>query len=371
MPIAGGILEGVTGAALGDLALMDPDTTHGLVAQIAGGADAALVRLDGNTLRLLDTVALTAGQQSFDVQIQLVSDGQNAPQTAITLDLADLNLGVIPNPGGIIPVLGEPGNDTLSGSNGNDQQIGLGGNDTLSGSPGADTLNGGDGNDWADYSGSPAAVNIDLNTGSGSGGSAEGDVLAGIENVRGREFDDTLIGSSGENTLLGGAGNDLLASGAGNDLLDGGLGRDTIVFSANFENYAVIDLGTRVQVTGLSGADTVIGGEVLRFANGVTPYDDGDRGQRSRALSEFGLEGGTRSFLQFRHGQLLGSLHGRTGRRHQPAEPLSHQWCVGRTSGPQCRGSCRAGQRGWLRQRGIPTAQSGRRFRVDRCEDPL
>ena len=93
--------------------------------------------------------------------------------------------------------------DILRGLGGNDMLFGGSGNDTLEGGPGADTLIGGPGMDTADYSASAAAVSVNLLTGLGSGGDAQGDILGGIENIVGSAFNDTLTGDNGGNALDG------------------------------------------------------------------------------------------------------------------------------------------------------------------------
>jgi glucose/arabinose dehydrogenase len=112
--------------------------------------------------------------------------------------------------------------DVLRGMDGNDMLFGGSGNDTLDGGPGADILIGGAGIDTADYSSSTTAVNVNLQTGRGTGGDAQGDILGGIENVIGSAFNDTLTGNTGNNTLVGRGGN---------DTIDGMAGSDTAVFS--------------------------------------------------------------------------------------------------------------------------------------------
>ncbi|KGF72480.1 hypothetical protein DO97_09000, partial [Neosynechococcus sphagnicola sy1] len=116
------------------------------------------------------------------------------------------------------------GADVLSGGNGADFLFGEGGNDNLTGGTGADALDGGDGKDVAKYNTSSAGVLVNLGTGTGSGGDAEGDVLNNIENLVGSAFDDTLVGNSVNNSLAGGAGA---------DSLDGGAGKDTAKYSGS------------------------------------------------------------------------------------------------------------------------------------------
>ena len=125
---------------------------------------------------------------------------------------------------------GLEGNDTLRGEGGADILLGGLGNDTLRGGTGPDLLDGSDGNDSADYRDTDAGVTVNLASGIGTGGTAEGDTLLAIEHIYGSDFDDTLTGSDQNNTLLGLGGNDLLAGGLGNDTLTGGMGNDIFVF---------------------------------------------------------------------------------------------------------------------------------------------
>jgi Ca2+-binding RTX toxin-like protein len=103
------------------------------------------------------------------------------------------------------------------------------GDDTLDGGAGADRLDGGAGADTATYDGSAAGVTVNLTTGRGSGGDAQGDSLYGVENLMGSDHADTLTGSADANTLTGGAGNDTLQGLGGNDLMIGGAGSDRFV----------------------------------------------------------------------------------------------------------------------------------------------
>ncbi len=127
-------------------------------------------------------------------------------------------------------LVGSAFGDTLVGEEGSNRIEGGDGDDSIAGAAGADTVIGGAGIDTAGYGGSAAAVTVDLGTGQGIGGDAQGDTLAGIENLTGSAFADHLYGAAGVNLLLGGSGDDTLRGGAGADTLDGGDGSD-------FANY--------------------------------------------------------------------------------------------------------------------------------------
>ncbi len=143
----------------------------------------------------------------------------------------------------------------LDGGAGNDilKVGGSGGN--LQGGAGADTLIGSITDDFAIavYSNSASGVIVNLATGTGSGGDAEGDVLQNITGVTGSGHNDLLIGSSADNLINGGGGDDVLRGGAGADRLNGGDGEDTADYS---------------QATTRVAADLVSGGGTLGEATG-------------------------------------------------------------------------------------------------------
>ena len=144
--------------------------------------------------------------------------------------------------------------DKLDGREGNDTLIGNDGNDTLHGGAGADTLDGGKDSDWASYQGSDAAVQVNLDTGTVSGGHAAGDTLTSIENLRGSRFGDTLTGDGNMNTLEGGAGA---------DTLDGGNGSDWASYKIS-DAAVQVNLGTGTVSGGHAEGDTLVGIENLR-----------------------------------------------------------------------------------------------------------
>jgi Ca2+-binding RTX toxin-like protein len=157
---------------------------------------------------------------------------------------------------GIENLIGSSSADMLVGNTEANGIDGEGGNDTLWGGGGADTLDGGTGTDTATYIESGAGVRVNLLTGTGSGGTAEGDTLTDVENLIGSLFDDDLTGDDEANRLQGSIGVDELVGNGGNDTLEGGIGDDWLV--------------------GGTGADTLTGGSGFDFvlygdsASGVT-----------------------------------------------------------------------------------------------------
>lgn len=149
-------------------------------------------------------------------------------------------------------IIGGAGNDTIAGDDGND---------TLIGGAGADSLAGGSGRDLADYSTSNAAVTVNLNTGAGTGGHAQGDTLTQIENLRGSFYADTLTGDAGLNRI------DPYLSRGGTDNVAGGTGLDTLVL-----NWSVGDIG-KGMVGGYTAGSVTDGGFYRQQAGSTSDLD--------------------------------------------------------------------------------------------------
>ena len=133
---------------------------------------------------------------------------------------------------------GDIGDNLLVGLAGNDRISGDDGNDRIIGGQGADTIEGGAGIDWAEYSGSSAGVTVNLLTGIGTGGDAEGDRLTTIENLRGSKHSDVLTGDAGANDIAPGL-SALPGDAESFDRVDGGAGQDRL-----FIDYSSEDIGT-------------------------------------------------------------------------------------------------------------------------------
>jgi Ca2+-binding RTX toxin-like protein len=250
---------------------------------------------------------------------------------------------------------GNEGNDIIEGGDGADRiDGGLGtdfldggtGNDTISGGAGFDIIFGGIGSDTVDYSASPSAVTANLGQfWLNSGGDASTDLLAeimtqladgadpstvfqsslflsflpliaadgtntaftlglpdvimGVENLTGSNFNDSLTGDAFANILTGNNGNDILDGMGGNDTLIGGNGNDlyrvdstgdvvteasstggtdtvestaTFTLSANVENLVLLGDGA-INGTGNALANTITGNAANNVLNGGAGAD--------------------------------------------------------------------------------------------------
>jgi Ca2+-binding RTX toxin-like protein len=103
---------------------------------------------------------------------------------------------------------------------------------------GNDLLDGGTGNDTASYAHATAGVTVNLGLLAAQNTLGAGiDTLAGIENLVGSNFNDTLTGDSAGNRIDGGLGHDVLNGGGGDDLLIGGLGNNTLTGGSGADTF--------------------------------------------------------------------------------------------------------------------------------------
>jgi Ca2+-binding RTX toxin-like protein len=178
------------------------------------------------------------------------------------------------------------GPDLIYGFAGDDTLDAQAGDDVLDGGDGADELIGHSGRDQASYLYSTAAVTVNLQTGLGDGGDAEGDTLFLVENLMGSLYDDILIGDDdGTNELYGLVGNDTLKGGGGADILAGSSGNDT--------------------VGGGGGGDDLLGGE----GSDTAAYEESPAGV-TVSLSAGTASGGDAT------GDVLNSIENLTGSAH-------------------------------------------------------
>jgi Ca2+-binding RTX toxin-like protein len=167
---------------------------------------------------------------------KLTVDGKNAGVKAANPAAFAWTTPVSVGPDGDDTIHAGGGDDIIYGNGGDDRLFGESGNDVIEGGKGSDYIDGGAGSgDTADYVGSSKGVQVNLATGKGSGGDAEGDKLTGIEFLRGSMHDDELTGNAGVNRLTGRRGEDILNGGGGNDTLNGGSGADKLIGGAGVD----------------------------------------------------------------------------------------------------------------------------------------
>ncbi|WP_240475619.1 beta strand repeat-containing protein [Herbaspirillum rhizosphaerae] len=142
---------------------------------------------------------------------------------------------------GGVTIYGSNANDSLYGGAGVDTIIGGSGNTYFQGNAGADVLTGGtQGVNTAGYKTSTAGVTVDLTTGLGTGGDAQGDVLSNIQNLIGSAYSDTFVANDKVNRLDGGTG-----------------GSDTVSYSASTSGVTV-NLITGTGTGGYAEGDTYV-----------------------------------------------------------------------------------------------------------------
>lgn len=185
--------------------------------------------------------------------------------------------------GGHDVLQGRGGNDLLYGGSDNDVLDGGDGDDGLEGGLGADQIDGGAGNDTASYLNSSAGVVVNLTTGRGAGGDAEGDTYSSIETVLGSIlYADTIIGNDAANYVVGEGPQDSIEGRGGNDTIfgdgfvSGGSGDDRIIaynspstLNGVLGNDFIIGSYQVDRIEGGQGNDTILGssGGDLLFGN--------------------------------------------------------------------------------------------------------
>jgi Ca2+-binding RTX toxin-like protein len=201
-------------------------------------------------------------------------NGGNGSGTLQSLDDLDGGSGddVISGGLGNDQLVGGSNNDQLSGGPGRDQLFGLSGNDTLKGgADDRDFLDGGTGNDTLDGgAGEHDLVTYEFRTGFLSlalpeplsgvlpatiGDAGETDQIANVEDVRGGQGDDFIMGNSRDNQLESFIGNSsVLIGGKGADTLIGGDGSDGLHAGSPFFPQFVSD-GALDRLRGGGGTD--------------------------------------------------------------------------------------------------------------------
>jgi Ca2+-binding RTX toxin-like protein len=188
----------------------------------------------------------------------LSTQGNSFPPTG-RIDIAVLN-----NNHNFLAALN--GSDFISGRAGDDVLYGDAGADIFHGGAGIDLIVGNNENpnsadrDTVSYLDAASGVTVILNnaiTYVANDGNGSYDMLYGIEDLVGSDFNDRLEGQDNiNNTLSGGLGNDRLDGGGGNDVLTGGAGDDTI-YGGGGNDVIIAGQGFDRIYTG-AGADRIV-----------------------------------------------------------------------------------------------------------------
>ena len=284
---------GSVGAAAGDVYTGVENLTGDIGADTLGG-NASTNVLNGGQGN--DTLEGRAGADTLigDAGLDWASYVNSASAVTVTLGHTGAQTGASGDQigdvlTGIEAVRGSDVNDsgdTLSSLLGAAILDGGLGDDLLLGGNGTDSYIGGNGSDTVDYRGGPLGVTVDLVSGLGSGGQAQGDLYTQVENVLGTNLTDTLIGGAGFNTLagfdgidslfggssgdslLGGDADDFLMGGSGADRLDGGNGANDMASYTLSTSGVQVNMSDEVQETGgdaqgdrLTGVEHLVGSD--------------------------------------------------------------------------------------------------------------
>jgi len=255
-----GFFGGETGATDGN------DTLTGDAGNnvMDGGAGADILRgMAGNDTYVVDNAGDTVDEGAAG------SNGIDTVQSSVSfsLEVSARLRGTVEN----LTLTGS-GDINATGNALDNVLVGNSGDNVIIGGAGADDINGGAGVDTASYITSRAGVTVNLSTGVGSGGDAQGDTLVAIENLTGSRYADTLTGNSGANVLRdsGGAGDDLR-----------GLGGDDL--------YQVYSSKTVISEAAGGGEDRVMAG--VDYALGAAARVEILTTNGSKALSAIDLTG--------------------------------------------------------------------------------
>ena len=235
-----------------------------------------------------DTLAGGKGDDTYmvdtssDLVMERANEGMDLVQSSVSYTLGSNLENLTLNGSSNLTGTGNALANHIIGNSGANTITGGDGDDTINGGAGADSMDGGTGIDTIDYTGSDAAVNVNLSTQSVSGGWAAGDSITHFQNAIGSDFNDTLTGSFDHNNLSGGAGTDYFTGGAGNDSIDGGTGNDTLY--GEDDNDTLIGGDGDDQLIGGNGRDSLLGGAGNDYLWGSADGDTLDGGDGNDSL---------------------------------------------------------------------------------------
>ncbi|MFT5322767.1 MAG: Ca2+-binding RTX toxin-like protein [Planctomycetaceae bacterium] len=290
----------VTGGSGGDVLIIEPFANGGNTALDTGGADSVEIRgtagsdtfaisQAGGLLRVTTaTASITVSSSVHTVRI-VGMDGDDTVTMSSINDTRPLALIVDLGDGADtfdgqsslsnrlpIQVLGEGGDDTITGTLNGDILDGGDGNDVISGDRGEDSIRGGAGND---------TLSGDRDDDQLLGGNGADSLFGGTGDdlLQGGNDDDRLNGNSGHDTLEGELGNDTLLAGSGNDLARGGSGSDSIKGQSGHDT--LFGGGGGDTIRGEAGNDVINGGDGDDSIRGGTGSDLITGGEGSDAIN--------------------------------------------------------------------------------------
>ena len=267
------------GTVVGSLSALDPDA----------GDSASFTLLDdaGGLFALSGSDVVVAGAldyetaTSHDITMRVTDGGGLTYDKILTIDVTDV---------AGLNIVGDAGDNILSGSPENDTLQGLGGNDFLQGLGGDDTLDGGAGFDRAVYTDATGSLTVGLAAGTVSGAGVGSDTLLAIELVQGGNSADSFdaTGFSGGSTNAGSNGTFNEFEGMGGD--------DTITGNGNTRvSYLHAGAGVTVDVAAGTGTgDASVGSDTFTGIGSVrgSNYDDTIHGSNN-GFEQFEGRGGS------------------------------------------------------------------------------
>lgn len=261
-----------------------------------------------------DTIVGGAGEDTLDyselsVGVRVYVNAGRVDKSYVGWSIAESD-----DMSGIETVIGGSRSNSFVGGNGDVSFYGGGDDDFFTGGSGEEHFSGGEGSDQLAYRNSAEGVAVDLEAGTASGGTAEGDTFVSIEQLYGSLFDDELrgderdnklFGNDGDDTLFGAGGDDEFRGGVGADQIDGGAGFDIAVYnSLEFTEDLTVDLASGV----VSEGDTLtnIEGVQVRANNVVISGDGGNNRFELRGTDgSFDGRDGNDTFVSASNGPLL------------------------------------------------------------------
>jgi Ca2+-binding RTX toxin-like protein len=277
------------GAVVGALSAADVDASDSATYSLIDSAGGRFA-ISGSNLVVAGSLDYETAT-SHQVTVLVTDAGGLTYQETVTINVTNESEGEI---------LGDGGDNALTGFAGNDTIRGLGGNDTLEGLAGNDLLDGGAGQDGAIYSAATGAINVNLAGGTITGdGSVGTDTLQSVENIVATDFADTFsaTGFSATSTNAGsvtfaGTVNNTFEGRGGDDVITGN-GRTTI-------SYRNATSGVTVNIAaGTATGDASVGTDTFTNASFVagSSHNDTMTGSNSTTQSDFFVGGAGNDFL--------------------------------------------------------------------------